>query len=101
MSLIGFICVYLVNFCCVILIRRVNGSVVDPDPYVFGPPGPGSIIICADPDPKKKLISKKNLKVPVENSGNRIRTKLYGSTTLGLTDKISSAWPSFLLTEKI
>ncbi len=28
-----------------------EGNVVDPeDPYVFGPPGSGSDIICTDPD---------------------------------------------------
>ncbi len=25
-------------------------NVVDPDPYVFGPPGSGSVIICTDPN---------------------------------------------------
>jgi hypothetical protein len=30
---------------------RVTSSAVDPDPYVFGPPGSGSVIICTDPDP--------------------------------------------------
>ncbi len=24
---------------------------MDPDPYVFGPPGSESVIICTDPDP--------------------------------------------------
>ncbi len=36
-------------------------SVVDPDPYVFKPPGSGSVIICWDPDPsinKQKKESK-------------------------------------------
>jgi hypothetical protein len=38
-------------------------SVVDPDPYVFGPPGSGPIISCTDPDPSinNQKNSKKNL----------------------------------------
>jgi hypothetical protein len=28
----------------------IGKSVVDPDPYVFGPPGSGSVIICTDLD---------------------------------------------------
>jgi hypothetical protein len=42
------------------------GSVVDPDPYVFGPPGSGFVIICTVPDldpilPSSSKNSKKNL----------------------------------------
>jgi hypothetical protein len=29
---------------------HLNIGVPDPDPYVFGPPGSGSVIICTDPD---------------------------------------------------
>jgi hypothetical protein len=29
----------------------LNGSVGDPDPHVFGPPGSGSIVRGTDPDP--------------------------------------------------
>jgi hypothetical protein len=34
-------------------------SVADPDPYVFGPPGPDPLVRGKDPDPS--IISKKNL----------------------------------------
>ncbi len=30
----------------------------DPDPYVFGPPGSGSVIICMDPDPDPSIKQK-------------------------------------------
>jgi hypothetical protein len=36
-------------------------SIEDPDPYVFGPPGSGSVIIFTDPDPyinKQKKVRK-------------------------------------------
>ncbi len=38
---------------CVPLIHYGSslGSALDPDPYVFGPPGSGSFLICTDPDP--------------------------------------------------
>jgi hypothetical protein len=37
---------------------------MDPDPYVFGPPGSGTGIICKDPDPSTiKQNSKKNLDI--------------------------------------
>ncbi len=39
----------------------LKDSVVVPDPYVFGPPGSGSIIICMDPDldPDPSIIKQK------------------------------------------
>jgi hypothetical protein len=33
------------------LVTHVVNSVVDPGPYVSGPHGSGSVIICMDPDP--------------------------------------------------
>ncbi len=39
--------------------QKAKSSVPDQDPYVFGPPGSGSVIICMDPDPsnnKKKIL---------------------------------------------
>ncbi len=42
------------------------GSVVDPDMYVFGPPGSKSVIICTDPDldpSSNKQKNKKNLDI--------------------------------------
>jgi hypothetical protein len=40
-------------------IIKLLSSVVDPDPYVFGPPGLGSINICTDPDPSMNKQKKK------------------------------------------
>jgi hypothetical protein len=46
---------------------------VDPDPYVLGPPGSGSVIICADPDPSiikhyDFLSFKNNVNVPSKSN---------------------------------
>jgi hypothetical protein len=37
--------------CKLILIINFISGVLDPDPYVFGPPGSGFFIISTDPDP--------------------------------------------------
>jgi len=34
-----------------VYVTNVCGSVPDPDPYVLGPLGSGSVIISTDPDP--------------------------------------------------
>jgi hypothetical protein len=34
---------------------EVPGSVVDPDPDVFGPPGSGPVVICTDLDPDPSI----------------------------------------------
>ncbi len=41
----------------------MDSSVPDPDTYVFGPSGSGSVIICMDPDPDPS-INKQEIKKP-------------------------------------
>jgi hypothetical protein len=43
--------------------RSFIPSVVDPDMYVFGPPGSGSVIICTDLDPDPSIKKQKSKKI--------------------------------------
>ncbi len=55
------------NGCIMLYVQRQvrhfnSGSrVVDPDPYVFGPPGSGSVIICTAPDPDSSINKQKKI----------------------------------------
>jgi hypothetical protein len=44
---------------------NVGSCVVDLDPYVFGPPGSGSVIICTDPKPVPSIINQNSIKTLV------------------------------------
>ncbi len=54
-----------VKYVELLTILRVPVSVVDlvSDPYVFGPPGSGSAIICSDPDPNPPIFHNQARKV--------------------------------------
>ncbi len=50
---------------------------MDPDPYVFGPPGSGSVITCTnpDPDPSTSKKSKKTLRIRIQGFDDQILKK--------------------------